>query len=173
MKKLLLPLLASAMILGACGITEDIAAEEAAILKESQEKAAQEEANKPVDEKAKAIAVDVLGKENVKEVKLANDKDLFLTLTAKDNLTANMVRKGMLMYSSEILEKTAKLDGYESVNFIWQLPLVDHYGNEEVNDVMTFWLDTETLGKINWENFDFDNLTDISTDYYEHPALSK
>ena len=55
---------------------------------------------------------------------------------------------------------------------IVQAPLTDRYGNVENGDVMIVLMSRETLNKINFNNFNVENVTAVADSYWEHPALS-
>lgn len=71
----------------------------------------------------------------------------------------------------EALEKIQALEEIESVTFIGNGELVDEYGNSESEKILTYDFDRETMDKINYDNVVIDNIPDIATDYYQHPAL--
>lgn len=50
---------------------------------------------------------------------------------------------------------------------------VDKYGNRNMSDMLSVWLDTDTLAKINWLNFDPGNLPKVADFYLEHPGLRR
>lgn len=100
-------------------------------------------------------------------------KIVAVTLNGDDNFTTGMMKTGMLMKTSKILEKMYEIDGVFQTSISWQLPLVDQYGNEKESDVLRIVINKEIAGKINWKNFINDNFKNIALEYFEHPALSK
>jgi len=93
-------------------------------------------------------------------------------LFGKDNLTSNMVRKGMLMQAADILEALQSRDDIGRVTLFWSLPLVDAYGNTFTDTVMKATFYKETIDKINFSNFDYNNIPVICDDFYQHAALN-
>ncbi len=53
------------------------------------------------------------------------------------------------------------------------LKLVDQYGNETIDKVMTVRITRKTWEKINWDNFITDSIPNIAETYWEHSVLKK
>jgi len=79
-------------------------------------------------------------------------------------------RKTLLMKTKDILKKLEG-KGVEFINIEWQVELVDKFGNAEYTPVMRLDFTKEILDKINWDNFDYNNLDKIADDYWEHQVL--
>lgn len=105
----------------------------------------------------------------------ANEKDKIVvaTLHANENLTNNMTKGGILLDSTNILKKLFTINKVQEVTLIWQLPLVDAYGNRKTEPVLKITMDKEKAAKINWANFDRNNLEVVANTYWEHPVLTK
>ncbi|SNR96392.1 hypothetical protein SAMN05446037_1002116 [Anaerovirgula multivorans] len=141
-----------------------------------------EEIELTINDIVKNIIVDNLGEQtNMKHDRiiditiedLENDnKTIDITLVANENLTTNMTKSTIHKDSVEILEELYNHDEIEEVTLIWQLPLVDTYGNEETKNVMIVSINKEIANKINWSNFDYNNIPKIANDYWEHPAFN-
>ncbi|MFC3883734.1 hypothetical protein ACFOU2_09575 [Bacillus songklensis] len=101
------------------------------------------------------------------------DKIVVATLHADESLTENLTRESILIKTKGLMEPLFKNKDIAEVTLIWQLPLVDQYGNEKVGTVVKVGLDRVTANKINWKNFDFNNFEGISPQYFVHPALVK
>lgn len=93
-------------------------------------------------------------------------------LSGKDNLTPNMVRKGMLLQAADILESLQSRDDIGRVTLFWSFPLVDAYGNTSTETVMKATFYKDTISKINFDNFDYNNIPVICDDFYQHAALN-
>ncbi len=124
------------------------------------------------------IITDKLGKNNNMKKKViekveATDSNLNITLNASENFTVDMTKRNMWMDSIKILEPLSKTNNIKQVNFNWQLPLVDKFGNEKDAEVMKFSIDKSTLDKINWDKFLTENFPDVVNNYKEHPALNQ
>lgn len=91
-----------------------------------------------------------------------------------ENLTTSMTREGMIMESSDIMEKlyTADLPISEVVTFV-ETGMVDKYGNESRDTVMKCGLTKDVAGKINWGNKLSIDFSKVFTQYWVHPALNK
>ncbi|BCJ87674.1 hypothetical protein [Effusibacillus dendaii] len=100
-----------------------------------------------------------------------NDKIVVATLHANENLTNNMTKGGILLESTNVLKKLFTIDKVQEVTLIWQLPLVDAYGNKQTEPVLKITIDKEKAAKINWSNFDRNNLKNVVNTYWEHPVL--
>jgi hypothetical protein len=101
-------------------------------------------------------------------------KDVYVN--GNENLTGNMTTKGMLFDAKHFFkviskdEETLKL---KAVSLMYFLPLVDKYGKVESGMVMAITLNTETMKKINWDNFSVDNFEVVTDTFFVHPALQK
>ncbi len=96
---------------------------------------------------------------------------MFATLHANENLTNSMTKGGILLESTNILKKLFTIDKVQEVTLIWQLPLVDAYGNKQTEPVLKITIDKEKAAKINWSNFDRNNLKGVVNTYWEHPVI--
>lgn len=113
--------------------------------------------------------------------KVFNDKLIkteFVSATNHVNISFNTIGWSVGMDKNaansdvkEALEKIQALEEIESVTFIGNGELVDEYGNSESEKILTYDFDRETMDKINYDNVVIDNIPDIATDYYQHPAL--
>lgn len=135
------------------------------------------EPQEPIDI-ARGIVLDVLGEDALENIEV-NDypengyKIVLLTLNGSDNITQNLIYKGMLMDSSDLAEgfKNSGLEIHD-IMMSWQFPLIDTYGNEEDGEVLRINLSGESLNQINFDNFLFENLPSIADNYWEHPSFS-
>lgn len=100
-------------------------------------------------------------------------KIVLLYLKGGDNLTNKMIKTGMLMNTKDILQTLQLRDDISEITFFWSFPLVDAYGNTSEDTIMKVNISKETLGKINFERFDYNSIPDIADDYFEHIALSQ
>ncbi|MBM7838338.1 hypothetical protein JOC54_001594 [Alkalihalobacillus xiaoxiensis] len=102
-----------------------------------------------------------------------DSKVVLLTINGSDNLTKNMIYKGMLIDSEKIAEafKNSEIEIHDLM-MSWQMPLVDTYGNEEDGEVLRINLSGETLDMLNFDNFLYDNLPSVADTYWEHPTFS-
>lgn len=119
-------------------------------------------------EKLRDNFIDVTVNDNIK-----NPGTKIVSINFKyENLTASMTKKGMIIESSELMEKlfTSDLPIQEVVIFI-KTPLIDQYGNSSLDTVMKCSLNKETAAKINWENRLIIDFPKIFNQYWEHPAL--
>ncbi|PGS64216.1 hypothetical protein COC69_30430 [Bacillus cereus] len=75
--------------------------------------------------------------------------------------------------TTNILKKLSKEKEIQKVIFVWKAELTDTYGNKKSDPVMKMSIDRESLDKINFKNFDYNNIPNIVKDYWEHPAYNK
>lgn len=93
-------------------------------------------------------------------------------LVGKDNFSTSMIRGGMLIQANNILCTLQSRDDIGCISLFWSFPLVDTYGNSSTETVMKVTFYKGTLDKINFENFDYNNIPEICDDYYQHAALN-
>src|SRR5699024_1173979 len=119
------------------------------------------------EEYLKQLVNDTIGgKANTKEKRVEdvtyNEIDahpyIGLNLHADENLTLKLTRAGMLKHSTEIMEALHK-EGYEGKFYVEdRLPLTDNSGNVKPVKVMSIDLTAEDFTKINFDNFNYNNL---------------
>lgn len=138
-----------------------------------------------LEDKINATIVNVIGektntdKESIIEIQVndhmgtddPNDKIVVAKLNGDENLTVNMTKEGLWMDTVNLMKKLFNLPEISEVALLWHLPLTDKYGNVEDEVVMKVTFTREIAEKINWENFQRENIPAIAADYFEHPAL--
>ncbi|WP_205439667.1 hypothetical protein [Peribacillus alkalitolerans] len=141
---------------------------------EEAKKKAEEEAKKKAEQetpqyKLNKAVTKVLGKESNREGKkitaLSIDQkgNIILNFKADDNLTEGLIVGGVKMDITDVLEaiKNTKLT-VNSINVIATFEMVDQYGNGEESEVVNVTYSNETLGKINFDNFSYNNVYTIA-----------
>ena len=93
---------------------------------------------------------------------------------ADENLSTNLTKRGMWVDAKEILKElpNALEPQIMKITLNPHLKLVDVYGEESVDRVMTIRITRDTWEKISWDNFLTENVPNIAETYWEHPALS-
>jgi len=95
------------------------------------------------------------------------------TIALEEKIKSAKSIKRSFLYSTVEFMKVMKLqDEVTQATLIVQAPLTDRYGNVENGDVMIVLMSKETLNKINFNNFNVENITAVADSYWEHPALS-
>ena len=95
------------------------------------------------------------------------------TIALKEKIKSAKSIKRSFLYSTVEFMKVMKLqDEVTQATLIVQAPLTDRYGNVENGDVMIVLMSRKTLNKINFNNFNVENITAVADSYWEHPALS-
>jgi len=160
---------------------DDKAAEEAkkkaddeAAKKAAEEKKKAEEAKKAASdpkEMAKKSASEHFGSAEVE----FNSKTgaILITAPGSDNFTNNMIKRTMWMHSIDTLKDLKDVAKIKEISFNITFPLVDKYGNESTGIVMKIKISNETKNKINFENFNTENLPEIADYYWAHPSFSE
>lgn len=118
-------------------------------------------------EKEEVKLFDTYSEENPDEKRVA------IYLAGSDNLTTNMIRKGMWMEGTDILKTLQSCENISEIVLYWSFPMVDAYGNSVTETVMKIDVSKETLDNINFERFIFENLPEIADEYFEHAALAE
>lgn len=96
----------------------------------------------------------------------------FLSLVANDNLSAGMIRRGILRDSADVFATVfTDADHVEEILLEWLFPLVDDRGNSELGRVALITMTRKNADTINWPNFLTDNVPTVADTYWEHPVL--
>lgn len=98
---------------------------------------------------------------------------VYIKAVGKDNFTTNMILTGMKMDMISILRELKTFKEVSNVEFNILMPLVDAYGNESDDTVVSVEVSRETLEKINFDNFLMDNLEKVADHWWVHPAMTK
>jgi hypothetical protein len=123
------------------------------------------------------IIVDLLGDTSNEDVSRIRNIDALGDVTlieynADANLTSGMTRRSIWSDVIDIIKKLSADPAAESITVNAYIKLVDQYGNEDQGKVMTVNLSKETWSKINWDNFNTENLPNVADFYYIHPAIN-
>lgn len=95
------------------------------------------------------------------------------TIALEENFKSAESLKRSIWYSTvDFMKAMNSQDEVIQATLIVQAPLTDHYGNVENGDVMVVLMSKETLNKINFNNFNAENISAVADSYWEHPALS-
>jgi hypothetical protein len=103
----------------------------------------------------------------------SDDKVVNFILNADDGFTNEMIRDAMLMDTRKLLRELAKYKEVSLADITWKFPMLDSYGNESQQKIMSIKISDTNLQKINWDNFLYKNIPDVSDSYWEHPVLKK
>lgn len=146
---------------------EQKAQEKEKINKENKEKKFNASIEKIVK---KTIGIDDLESVEVnKNVDLPDPNNKVVLLNLKNANDKVLTWNG----TTNILKKLAKEKEIQKVIFVWKAELTDTYGNKKSDPVMKMNIDRESLDKINFKNFDHNNIPNVVKDYWEHPAYNK
>lgn len=160
-------------------ISEEIIDEDlvTTVLEETDTTFAYEDTNLTIDEAVEnAIKTSGAEKDHVTindDLGSGKGKIVLIYLKAQDKLTKSMIKKGMFIEANSILKNLQEREEISEIVIFWSFPLVDNYGNIEEGTILKVGISKETLDKINFDNFIYDNIPTIADDYFEHTALSK
>lgn len=113
-----------------------------------------------------------MGKENLETFNYVPENNFALIkFKGSDNLTSNMAIKGMYMDISNIL-RNIQNEIEVNVDFNVTYPLKDAYGNVEEEIVMKATFNNETIKKINFDKFDYNNIPMIADEWWNHNAVN-
>jgi hypothetical protein len=154
---------------------EQTAKEEA--LKKENEETAKKESEAPIEEIVTNVAKKFTGERflNVSWEDHAKGK-LTLSIKMGENITTNMMKTGMLTDVEKITKELCKYEKFKTLtNFtvIHEADFVDAYGKSNSSSAQIVSLSMESINKINWENFLYDNFPKIATTYFIHPSFNK
>lgn len=89
-----------------------------------------------------------------------------------DNLSLNLIRVTAQTDATDILEQISQSDlNVNNVRLLGTFSMVDAYGNASEKVVVNLFFEKETIDKINFENFLFDNIYLIADTKDIHPDL--
>lgn len=131
-------------------------------------------ANRSSSEILSDVVTDVYGKDAIVSVEYNESSHEAVVVIRKEvGWSANSLRAGLLDDTVKLLKELRAIDGLDTLNLQANAPLTDKYGNTEDGLVMTTQFYSETLAKINYDNFKAANIPDIADVYWQHPALNK
>lgn len=88
-----------------------------------------------------------------------------------ENLSNKMTRDGMWMHTAAVLKHVKPIKPVKGIIINILYPLEDQYGKTSYDVVMKITFKRETIDKINFDNFNNDNVPNIADEYWQHPAL--
>ena len=100
-----------------------------------------------------------------------DDDVISLKIVGNDNLSDNLIRKGMWLDTADILTELHERGFDGDVIVMYMFPFEDKYGDSDLHKIMSFDFKADELLKINYDNLSRDNLPDIADDYFEHDSL--
>lgn len=102
----------------------------------------------------------------------SSKKMVLVYFTGNDNLTASMIKGGMLMDIAGICENvfTSGLPVEEVFCFI-TFPVKDVYGNTSEENIMKIGLEKKTASKINWSGVNRVHFDEVADTVWLHPTL--
>ncbi len=101
-----------------------------------------------------------------------DEEDVNIVMPFKDNaFGSEYILMGTRDDAVDIFKKLFKDSRVSSVTVSSQVPLVDKYGNDKTGTGTKYMMTSSTADKINWDNFNNENLVDVADSAYIHPAM--
>jgi hypothetical protein len=89
-----------------------------------------------------------------------------------DNLTNNSIRRGSMRDIASILKAVDESGiNCHEVTVFGSFPLVDKFGNSSKEVVVKATYSDTTVNRINWSNFQTENVYEIADNVWQHPAF--
>jgi len=125
----------------------------------------------------KEVAVD--NNTSIEDIVGAFTKNKFTVEETKGIVTISIqdtdVKKGsksqMLKDSTKIFAELSKLERVKTPAIIWNAPLTEPKGNNNMNEVLGIYFSEEDYRKVNWANYAQLDIESIATHYQESDAL--
>lgn len=135
----------------------------------------QQEAPKPPSSKEdeiKAAVAGVINPENIETINYAPYNNFILIkFRESPNITHNMTVNDMYIRTKNILKTLKPLtDMNIGINIVY--PLEDRYGNSMDVIVIKATYSHETLQKINFDKFQYENIPKVADEWWNHPAVN-
>lgn len=128
-----------------------------------------EKAATPSTPEAKILAA---GAKELKDVKVTAGDVVSIEWTVRENLTEGLTKDTLRLEATDALEAVQKSGvPYTAVHLTPKYTLVDQLGNESLDTVMRGSWPAEVVSDINWDGFNFKNVTEIVPDVWVHPAF--
>ncbi|MEW9502860.1 hypothetical protein [Jeotgalibacillus marinus] len=139
----------------------------------------EEESSEP--QTAEETIISILHDE-FKETNSFNDEDSILDMTydeetgsveaevyAKDNIVS--IKGSIEMAIHNILKEFSEDDRFNSLTISAVFPFSDAYGNSTFNEIYRASFSEETIEKVNWEKFLWDDTPNIADDLFVHNEI--
>ena len=124
------------------------------------------------EENLKETIIKVIGEENLETFNYVPDNNFALIkFKGSENLSSKMTVKGMYMDISNILKGIQK-DINVNVDVNVTYPLQDKYGNTSEDIVIKATFNSDTIKKINFDNFDYNDIPSVADEWWNHNALN-
>lgn len=124
------------------------------------------------EESMKKAIIKVVGEENLETFNYVPDNNFALIkFKGSENLSSKMTVKGMYMDISNILKEIQK-DINVNVDINVTYPLQDKYGNISEDIVIKTTFNNDTIKKINFDNFDYNDIPSVADEWWNHNALN-
>lgn len=96
--------------------------------------------------------------------------DVYVQINLPENLTNKLIIKSFFDDTAELLKETKDVN-YNTITVEALANFVDEYGKESEGTAIQLDLEKSEVDKIDFENFNSDNLANIATAFIIHPDL--
>ncbi|MDD9148173.1 hypothetical protein OYT88_06380 [Sporolactobacillus sp. CQH2019] len=97
---------------------------------------------------------------------------VFARVYGQDNLSNNSIKKGMWMSTTAALKHLKPVKEVKEVYLNIVFPMQDAYGKKTDSTVMKVDFKRKTIDKIDFSNFQSDNVPVVSDQYWQHPSFN-
>lgn len=158
-------------------------------VEESQEEVKEEPKEEPKEEDEFAIADDMSDEEKIENIlksEIGKGYESYEVAKKDDGsigqITVNSyyeilsTKKELMISQNSKATKVLKKLKENNIDYSYYVQNIytdftDEYGNEKKDEVMHIYIPREEADKINFENFNEDNIKEISDEYYIHPSF--
>lgn len=131
-----------------------------------------EDSQLTIEEKVKDAVIQVVGEENLDTFSYIPENNFALIkFKGSENLSREMTVKGMYIDIYNILKEIQEyIDVNVDFNIIY--PLQDVYGNTREDIVIKASYNNDTIKKIDFENFLWENIPSVADEWWNHNAAN-
>lgn len=131
-----------------------------------------EEVEVSKEDKMKEVAKSVLKDELLDFTFNEDNGAVVIKAELSDNFTNNFMIKGGYIDAEKIVKSlNEEFDSINTYDFWFVSTLIDKYGNESQDKVLSFDYDDNDIDKINWKNMYTDRFMELANNEWIHPAL--
>ena len=147
----------------------EVPEQEEEVEEEPQEEPAEEVPEETTEDRVESYAKEVFG-DDLTDFEYQSDSNHYNITTKTAGISKKIDKNSANVNTTEFLEK---IDGedFDTIYIEYQADFVDDYGESSKGRAIVYHISKETVEKINFDNFVFDNLPKVADNYWEHPAL--
>ncbi|MFD2658553.1 hypothetical protein [Gracilibacillus thailandensis] len=108
----------------------------------------------------------------LREFKENDDNTVYVEAFANESWSKDTLKNSILINMADIAE-ILKGENYNRIDIDFYTSLVDQYGNAEDGSVLRTAFTKEIMDKIDFENFNPENIPEVTVDYWEHDLFNR